>query len=213
VDLVGANGDFASLNLFAYCGNSPVARIDSNGNYWNVIIGAVVGGVVSAINTAISGGSRGEILLSAALGVASGAFAATGLGGVGGQMIAGAIASGIDSGVQNYNEYKANKCSLTQAIVGTFVDTAMGATFGAMGAEGTKAFKASTQIAKNTKYALKTLSREVLHPNTRAAAKKLIEIGKEYFWDEVKASLVDNVFTTIVGNLMSDVSKASVSNY
>ena len=26
VSMLGANGDFASLNLFAYCGNNPVSR-------------------------------------------------------------------------------------------------------------------------------------------------------------------------------------------
>ena len=31
VDLLSANGDFASLNLFTYCGNVPVIRKDESG--------------------------------------------------------------------------------------------------------------------------------------------------------------------------------------
>lgn len=31
VALLGANGDFISLNLYAYCGNNPVVRSDDGG--------------------------------------------------------------------------------------------------------------------------------------------------------------------------------------
>ena len=34
IGLLGANGDFVSLNLFAYCGNNPVVRVDTNGKAW-----------------------------------------------------------------------------------------------------------------------------------------------------------------------------------
>ena len=34
VSLLGANNDFASLNLYAYCGNNPVARADNGGTFW-----------------------------------------------------------------------------------------------------------------------------------------------------------------------------------
>ena len=37
VDLLGANGDFASFNLFTYCGNNPVIRIDVTGYFWKEI--------------------------------------------------------------------------------------------------------------------------------------------------------------------------------
>ena len=37
VDLLGANGDFASLNLFAYCGNNPVSRADAGGYFWDIV--------------------------------------------------------------------------------------------------------------------------------------------------------------------------------
>ena len=52
VDLLGANGDFASLNLFVYCGNNPVSRADSSGYLWtNALIGAVVGAVAGLLYT------------------------------------------------------------------------------------------------------------------------------------------------------------------
>ena len=55
VDLLGANGDFTSLNLFAYCGNNPVSRADSSGYLWtNILIGAVVGAVAGVVGQVIS---------------------------------------------------------------------------------------------------------------------------------------------------------------
>ena len=37
VDLLSANGDFASLNLFTYCGNVPVIRKDESGYAWETV--------------------------------------------------------------------------------------------------------------------------------------------------------------------------------
>ena len=37
VDYLGANGDFTSFNLFAYCGNNPVSRTDIDGHSWKDI--------------------------------------------------------------------------------------------------------------------------------------------------------------------------------
>ena len=35
--MLGANGDFASLNLYAYCGNNPISRKDTSGHAWETI--------------------------------------------------------------------------------------------------------------------------------------------------------------------------------
>ncbi len=48
-DSLGGNiGELQSHNVFAYCSNNPVIRIDPNGQVWR-IIGAVVGAVVGAV--------------------------------------------------------------------------------------------------------------------------------------------------------------------
>lgn len=102
---MGANNDFASLNLFAYCGNNPISRADNNGQFWNIVIGAVVGGVVSGVVSAVTSlvqtGSVdwGSVAINAAVGAASGAIAATGLGAV-----SQAGLSAVASGVGNYAE-------------------------------------------------------------------------------------------------------------
>ena len=35
--MLGVNGEFASYNLFAYCGNNPVNRVDRYGHFWEDI--------------------------------------------------------------------------------------------------------------------------------------------------------------------------------
>ena len=43
-------------NLFAYCGNNPVAHIDTEGElFWSVIAGAAVGAAGEIISSLISG--------------------------------------------------------------------------------------------------------------------------------------------------------------
>ena len=38
VDAIGANADFVSYNLFAYCANNPVDRKDSAGFFWETVL-------------------------------------------------------------------------------------------------------------------------------------------------------------------------------
>ena len=66
--MLGANGDFASLNLFTYCGNNPVSRADSSGYLWEIVvagvIASVISGVANAAATAISGGTLEECIVA-----------------------------------------------------------------------------------------------------------------------------------------------------
>ena len=40
--VLGANGDLASYNLFSYCGNEPIGRIDESGYAWWVVVAVAV---------------------------------------------------------------------------------------------------------------------------------------------------------------------------
>ncbi len=48
------NNDLLGNNLFAYCGNNPVTRLDDNGQGWWIVAGAAVGGIISAATKAVS---------------------------------------------------------------------------------------------------------------------------------------------------------------
>ena len=88
--------------MFAYCGNNPVTRSDTKGNWWHVAAGAVVGaavGFISSVATSfIETGSVdwGAALISGGFGALSGGLAATGCPALV-QMAGGAILSGAES--------------------------------------------------------------------------------------------------------------------
>ena len=73
-------------NLFAYCGDNPVLRNDKDGEFWNIIVGGLIGGTVNLVSSYISARLSGEKLTPAdcvasfATGALSGALAATGIG-------------------------------------------------------------------------------------------------------------------------------------
>ena len=84
-------------NLFAYCDNNPVNRKDGGGQFWNVVVGALIGAAINTVTTILSARSAGapidgkDILISALSGAASGAFAATGIGCIGQALANGTI--------------------------------------------------------------------------------------------------------------------------
>ena len=89
-DTLGVNGDIASYNLFAYCGNNPISRTDEGGFFWNFVVGAVAGALVGAATTAIDIGlsegfhslrsskSLAKIAISAVCEAVNGVVAASG---------------------------------------------------------------------------------------------------------------------------------------
>ena len=72
--------------MFAYCGNNPVTRVDEEGDFWNIVAGAVIGGVISAVSQIVSNIVDEDaewydgLVLATVTGAASGALRATGLG-------------------------------------------------------------------------------------------------------------------------------------
>jgi RHS repeat-associated protein len=69
-------------NLFEYCDNNPIMRADSNGQFWHIVGGAVIGGLIGGISSivgqAVSGNgiNWGEVGISAASGALTGAITA-----------------------------------------------------------------------------------------------------------------------------------------
>ena len=89
--------------MFAYCGNNPVSRGDEGGEFWHIVAGAALGGVLAGVATALSCDWNGDlekniakILVSTACGAVGGALAATGVG-VAGQMIIGGVLGAAES--------------------------------------------------------------------------------------------------------------------
>ena len=177
--------------MFAYCGNNPVIAADYNGKWFNLVIGAVAGALVSGVSTALQGGSTDEIILSSVMGGLSGLIGASGLGGLVGQVVAGAFTSAVDSGYQNYNAYVAGEKTLAEAVVSTVADTALGAAFGAMGFEG-ETLNATDALADTTLTAAKTLFSKGIHPAVKATARSAVKKGIKYIVNESASEVINN---------------------
>jgi len=70
-----------AFNRYAYAMSNPLIYVDENGEFWHIIIGAVVGGVINLTIKAIQGkiNSWGDGLMAFGIGAAAGALgAATG---------------------------------------------------------------------------------------------------------------------------------------
>ncbi len=101
--------------MFAYCGNNPVSRADSDGGVWNTIIGAVAGAVVSGISAAIMGTDINAGIVSGAInGAITGAAVdvAIATGGIGIAVFAAVtVAGGIGGGISSYVNQRMNGVS------------------------------------------------------------------------------------------------------
>ncbi len=114
VDYLGTNGDFTSLNLFAYCGNNPVSRTDSEGTFWltATLISSAIGGIVSAVaDIAIQVVTTGTVdvgqtLVAAASGAISGACALIPGGKAVTTAVSGVINAGLSAGSYALNQWR-----------------------------------------------------------------------------------------------------------
>ena len=105
--LTAAPGALTDKNLYAYCDNNPVMRVDNGGDFWNWVIGAAVGAVVGVIGQVVSdvvtSVANGELTLSnwqtytgAFIG---GAVGGAILGGTGNVALANAASGFVTTGV------------------------------------------------------------------------------------------------------------------
>ena len=103
-----------SANMFAYCENNPVNREDKNGQWGNIIIGALIGAVVGVIGQVVSDVvtsiANGEVTISnwqtytGAL--VGGAVGGAILGGTGNVALANAAARAVTTGVGTPKQYR-----------------------------------------------------------------------------------------------------------
>ena len=136
--VLGASPDALSdKNLYIYCDNNPVMRVDEDGEFWNILIGAGFGAVVGAAVSAVSqlleepdswqtGEFWAHVGIAAGAGAISGGLAASGVL-MGGQVAVNAVLGGLSS--------IADTAIDGNASVETYmIRAAEGVTFGAIGA-------------------------------------------------------------------------------
>ena len=59
-DILAAKGDLYDKNLFAYCDNNPVARVDYGGDIWHWLVGAAVSAASVYVGDVIDNIANGE---------------------------------------------------------------------------------------------------------------------------------------------------------
>ena len=134
--MLGVNGDYASLNLYAYCGNNPVIRADSSGEAWHIAIGALVGAIVGLVGQVISdvvtSGLNGQITISnwqtyvgAIVGGAAGGVVLAATGNVAiANAVSGAVTTGLGQTLEKLTIEDYDK-SWGEIAVNTAVDGAV----------------------------------------------------------------------------------------
>ena len=104
-DILEVQDDLYDKNLYAYCDNNPVMRIDSSGAVWHLAVGAVVGVATQFVADVgiglATGSSFGEVISSLSLvdyaaAAIGGAIAASGIG------FAGAVVANATLGGTTY---------------------------------------------------------------------------------------------------------------
>ena len=186
------NADFAEYsavstlddtNLFAYCSNNPVSRDDSDGEFWNIVVGAIGGALISGgvqiVSNLISGNKWSDGLGTAVLtGAASGALAATGVGLIG--SIAGNAA--ISMAGNAANQVIKNKGFNNFDVGDMLVDGIIGGVSGAVGGRGMgKAANIST-LNKN-------LTKKLF-----SGSSKVVGNGIKYYVSQTKAIYINFLF-------------------
>ncbi len=134
-------------NKYVYVNSCPTNRKDEDGYFWHIAIGAVVGGLVSAVGSVVSQAiehkgdfskiDAGEIVAAGIAGAFSGALAATGVG-VAGQIVGNALISGAEN-VANQT-FLADEPTVFDPV-DLVIDMAIGGLGGALGGNGASVVK------------------------------------------------------------------------
>ncbi|MBP3923084.1 MAG: DNRLRE domain-containing protein [Ruminiclostridium sp.] len=175
-------------NLYAYCDNNPVMRVDVGGEFWNVIIGAVIGGTINMVSSIISEVIEGDFTLTDIGQIAL----STAIGAVEGAAIAlcpaasvafSATASALDTAVNGIIDGD----SVGEIVTNSLLSGAIGAVAGSGGSDFVKGGKLINETAGSLGNAVK----KGVHPVVKKAAKKTIKkaaksIAKSYVSGQVE---------------------------
>ena len=179
-------------NAFAYCNNNPIIAADYDGEWLNIVIGAVVGAAINVIvATCVDKKPIDEVIVSGLSGAISGGLAAAGLGALG-----GAIGGFIDSGYDNLKKVERGEKTVGRAIAGTLFNTALGAVFGAVGSASASEVKESMRISRAAWSGAKTLFESGLNPIVKKAANKALHKALRYAGHSLLVTIASGIAST-----------------
>ena len=207
--LITASPDSATWdkNLFAYCDNNPIARVDYDGRFWNTVFGTVIGGFATALTRDQTGcESFGQAFLRGAVtGFIAGAALDISIAtaGAGAAIIIASIGGGVSSGVSSIWEDRNNDREIDygKAAVNTVVGAFSNTLFGAYGRVDGRSV--GTTIQTITKSVVTNTARSVTNTAGRflpeKAAKTTVFSAAESMLSSVSNWLYSNVFSKLLG--------------
>ena len=179
-------------NLYAYCDNNPVMRTDHNGEFWNVIAGAVVGGISSFVSSIVTDVifEKGEIdwagaFISLGFGAATGALTAA----LPGYSIA--ISAGFSAAESVVDDLRSGKDAIS-IITNAAISAGFSAVSGSWGSD----------FANNSMYddAFGAISRTFKgnHPSVKRAALETINTAVKHFRKSFESSLAESAAMSLI---------------
>ena len=198
-------------NMWAYCGNNPVVRYEVQGEFWNIIIGAAAGAIISGAISVISQGIEngwdninwGSVGVAAATGAISGGLAATGVGVVG-QTIANGVIGAVSAGVDTYVS-SGGKATASEYLTNIAVGGVLGAVSGRIGGSGA----GNKHLSASASRALKRVGSAVSNvgkSGIKTAAKEVAKAGR-YYYSQVAKQALQNASKAV-----RSIVKASIPN-
>ena len=186
--LTASPSALSDKNLFAYCDCNPIVREDIQGDYWNIIVGAAIGGTVSLVSSFIFEIAEGnfewkdvgQIAIATAIGTAEGAFTAL----CPTMSIAiSAVASAAETAINSAIDGKSG----SEIVVNSVISGSLGAITGASGSTIRKGGK----LLNNAVDAIKTVSSKGVNPAVKKGAKKTVQnaakaIRREYVSNQIE---------------------------
>ena len=178
--------ELTDKNLFAYCDNNPVVRTDEDGEFWHLVVGGAIGGIIGAISSAASGGDVVDVLIGAVAGAAGGVLAASGAG-IALQALGAAAISATSNAASQVNHRVKDESGETKFDVGDMLfDSAVGLVCGIWGGNGASYGNSGGIMAAGKQL----FKRGFFNPQARSYyAKVAHNMGGEYVFKPLLKSL------------------------
>ena len=201
-------------NLYQYCKNACPIAADEDGNWLNLVIGAIAGAVISAGCQIVSNVVQGKdamdgVLTAAASGAITGAVAASGVGVIGQVIVGGAVGAGAEFAQQMIDT--GGDVDPLNCFVDCVVAGGMGMLSAVIGGNGLLYYKDSVyQNGIRLLNVIRNVERG-MYSSAGKAARRLAAVGAEYVSEYIKQATAATVKYTI-GATVATALKAPAQN-
>ena len=195
---------FLGYNMFAYCNNNPIIAIDKDGEWFHIIVGAVVGGIASFASSVIT-----DVLIEGKVDW-GGAFISMGFGFVSGAAVAacpafaGLISAGMSAGESVLTD-KLDGKSAQEIVINATISAGFGYILGSAGSSNAKqmneAAKAIPKVLKGN------------HPLVKKAAGKVIKKALKTVLNSLAIDTVEGTAYSLLQKGTQECTKQIVKCY